>query len=150
MCSSDLGAIETLTQANVQGMEPGKVERMIRTTSAAAKAAGIEMPEMFRLMGSTAAYADQAGVNRVFAPGATVRATAENQAMKNIFGGTTAFGLPTADKMLAMSSQLNIQAAKSPRSIEVANIARAIESFGVKPQQGSELEAVYKIGRAHV
>jgi hypothetical protein len=138
-----VGAIETLTQANMQNMDPGKLETMIRTTSATAKSAGIEMPEMFRIMGSTAAYADRAGVNRAMVSDISARSVVENQAMKNLFGGVKAFGVPTADKMMAMQQQLNVQSARDPRTYEIANVARAVEQFGIKPEKGSELEAVY-------
>ena len=139
-----VGAIETLTQANMQNMDPVKLERMIRTTSATAKAAGIEMPEMFRSMGATAAYADRAGVDRALVPSLDARAVMENQAMKNLYGGVRAFGVPSADKMADVSRQLVVQAARDQRTYEAANIARAIEQYGVKPTKGSELEAVYK------
>ena len=138
-----VGAIETLTQANMQNMEPHKLERMVRNTSNVAKAAGIEMPEMFKLMGSTAGMADRAGVNRVFVPGITNQAVAENQAGKNIFGGAQVFGLPSADKLLNIDQQLNVQAAKDYRTQDIASIARAVETFGVAPEKGSELAAVY-------
>lgn len=138
-----VGAIETLTQANMQNMDPAKLETMIRTTSATAKAAGIEMPEMFKIMGSTAAYADRAGVNRAMVSDLTSRSVVENQAMKNLFGGVRSFGVPTADKMMDLQQQLNVQSAKDPRTYEIANVVRAVEQFGVKPEKGSELEAVY-------
>lgn len=138
-----VGAIETLTQANMQNMDPAKLETMIRTTSATAKAAGIEMPEMFKIMGSTAAYADRANVNRAMVSDLTSRSVVENQAMKNMFGGIKSFGVPTADKMMDLQQQLNVQSARDPRTYEIANVARAVEQFGVKPEKGSELEAVY-------
>lgn len=138
-----VGAIETLTQTNMQNMDPLKLERMIRTTSATAKAAGIEMPEMMRSMGATAAYADRAGVNRALVPSLDARAIIENQAMKNIYGGVRGFGVPSADKLADASRQLMVQSAKDQRTYEVANIARAVEQYGVRPEVGSELEAVY-------
>ena len=138
-----VGAIETLTQTNMQNMDPLKLERMIRTTSATAKAAGIEMPEMMRSMGATAAYADRAGVNRALVQGLDTRAVIENQAMKNIYGGVQGFGVPSADKLADASRQLMVQSARNQRTYEVANIARAVEQYGVRPEAGSELEAVY-------
>lgn len=138
-----VGAIETLTQANMQNMEPQKLARMVRNTSNVAKAAGIEMPEMFKLMGATAGMADRAGVNRAFVPEITSQAIAENQAGKNIFGGAQVFGLPNADKLLNIDQQLNIQATRDYRTQDVASIARAVETFGVEPEKGSELAAVY-------
>jgi len=138
-----VGAIETLTQANMQNIEPQKLARMVRNTSNVAKAAGIEMPEMFKLMGATAGMADRSGVNRVFVPGITNQAVAENQAGKNIFGGAQVFGLPNADKLLNIDQQLNVQATRDYRTQDVASIARAVETFGVEPEKGSELAAVY-------
>ena len=138
-----VGAIETLTQANMQNIEPQKLARMVRNTSNVAKAAGIEMPEMFRLMGATAGMADRAGVNRAFVQDITKQAMAENQAGKNIFGGAKVFGLPNADKLLNIDQQLNVQATRDYRTQDIASIARAVETFGVEPAQGSELAAVY-------
>lgn len=138
-----VGAIETLTQANMQNIEPQKLARMVRNTSNVAKAAGIEMPEMFRLMGTTAGMADRAGVNRAFVQDITKQAMAENQAGKNIFGGAKVFGLPNADKLLNIDQQLNVQATRDYRTQDIASIARAVETFGVEPAQGSELAAVY-------
>jgi hypothetical protein len=138
-----VGAIETLTQANMQNIEPQKLARMVRNTSNVAKAAGIEMPEMFKLMGATAGMADRSGVNRAFVPGITNQAVAENQAGKNIFGGAQVFGLPNADKLLNIDQQLNVQATRDYRTQDVASIARAVETFGVEPEKGSELAAVY-------
>ena len=138
-----VGAIETLTQANMQNIEPQKLARMVRNTSNVAKAAGIEMPEMFKIMGATAGMADRAGVNRAFVQGITNQAVAENQAGKNIFGGAKVFGLPNADKLLNIDQQLNVQATRDYRTQDVASIARAVETFGVEPEKGSELAAVY-------
>jgi hypothetical protein len=101
------------------------------------------MPEMFKLMGATAGMADRSGVNRAFVPGITNQAVAENQAGKNIFGGAQVFGLPNADKLLNIDQQLNVQATRDYRTQDVASIARAVETFGVEPEKGSELAAVY-------
>ena len=139
-----VGAIETLTQANMQGMEPHKLEKMVRDTSNTAKAAGIEMPEMFRLMGASAGMADRMGVNRVFVPGATNQAVLENDASKRMYGGVTAFGLSSSDKIMDIQQQLNTQALKDPRVNQIANIARAVDRYKFKPTEGSELESVYK------
>lgn len=139
-----VGAIETLTQANMQGMEPHKLEKMVRDTSNTAKAAGIEMPEMFRLMGASAGMADRMGVNRVFVPGTTNQSVLENDASKRMYGGVTAFGLSSSDKIMDIQQQLNTQALKDPRVNQIANIARAVDRYKFKPTEGSELESVYK------
>jgi hypothetical protein len=139
-----VGAIETLTQANMQGMEPHKLEKMVRDTSNTAKAAGIEMPEMFRLMGASAGMADRMGVNRAFVPGTTNQAVLENDAAKRIYGGAKGFGLSSSDKLMDIQQQLNTQALKDPRVNQIANIARAVDRYKFKPTEGSELESVYK------
>lgn len=139
-----VGAIETLTQANMQGMEPHKLEKMVRDTSNTAKAAGIEMPEMFRLMGASAGMADRMGVNRAFVPGTTNQAVLENDAARRMYGGAKGFGLSSSDKLMDIQQQLNTQALKDPRVNQIANIARAVDRYKFKPTEGSELESVYK------
>jgi len=140
-----VGAIEALTQANLPSMDASKTERMIRDTSNTAKAAGIDMPQMFRLMGSTAAMSDRAGVDRVFTPGITNQAVLENEASKRMFGDSKAFGLSTAEKRLNMSQQLGVQATKDPRVQQMAAIARLVDQYKFEPKKGSELEDVYNV-----
>lgn len=140
-----VGAIEALTQANLPSMDSSKTERMIRDTSNTAKAAGIDMPQMFRLMGSTAAMSDRAGVDRVFTPGITNQAVLENEASKRMFGDSKAFGLSTAEKRLNMSQQLGVQATKDPRVQQMAAIARLVDQYKFEPKKGSQLEDVYNV-----
>lgn len=140
-----VGAIEALTQANLPSMDSAKTERMIRDTSNTAKAAGIDMPQMFRLMGSTAAMSDRAGVDRVFTPGITNQAVLENEASKRMFGDSKAFGLSTAEKRLNMSQQLGVQATKDPRVQQMAAVARLVDQYKFKPKEGSELANVYDV-----
>jgi hypothetical protein len=140
-----VGAIEALTQANLPSMDSAKTERMIRDTSNTAKAAGIDMPQMFRLMGSTAAMSDRAGLDRVFTPEITKQAVLENEASKRMFGDSKAFGLSTAEKRLNMSQQLGVQATKDPRVQQMAAIARLVDQYKFKPKEGSELANVYDV-----
>lgn len=140
-----VGAIEALTQANLPSMDSAKTERMIRDTSNTAKAAGIDMPQMFRLMGSTAAMSDRAGVDRVFTPEITKQAVLENEASKRMFGDSKAFGLSTAEKRLNMSQQLGVQATKDPRVQQMAAVARLVDQYKFKPKEGSELANVYDV-----
>ncbi len=140
-----VGAIEALTQANLPSMDSAKTERMIRDTSNTAKAAGIDMPQMFRLMGSTAAMSDRAGLDRVFTPEITKQAVLENEASKRMFGDSKAFGLSTAEKRLNMSQQLGVQATKDPRVQQMAAIARLVDQYKFKPEKGSELANVYDV-----
>ena len=140
-----VGAIEALTQANLPSSDPAKVERMIRDTSNTAKAAGIEMPQMFKLMGATAAMSDRAGLDRIFAPEITNKAVLENEASKRIFGGAKAFGLSSFDKLINVSQQLGVEATKDPRTQQLAAVARLVDQYKFKPEAGSELERVYDI-----
>jgi len=140
-----VGAIEALTQANLPSMDSAKTERMIRDTSNTAKAAGIDMPQMFKLMGSTAAMSDRAGVDRVFTPGITNQAVLENEASKRMFGDSKAFGLSTAEKRLNMSQQLGVQATKDPRVQQMAAIARLVDQYKFEPEKNSELARIHEV-----
>lgn len=140
-----VGAIEALTQANIPSTEPARLERMIRDTSNTAKAAGIEMPQMFRLMGSTAAMTDRAGLDRVFAPDITNRAVMENEASKRMFGGAKAFGLSSFDKLMNVSQQLGVEATNDPRTQQLGAIVRLVDQYKFKPKEGSELAKAYDI-----
>ena len=140
-----VGAIESLTQANIPSMEPAKLERMIRDTSNTARAAGIDMPTTFRLMGSTAAMADRAGIDRIFAPEITMQAMRENDATKRIFGGARAFGLASSDKLMNMQQQLGVEATKDFRTQQLASVARLVDQYKFKPKEGSDLAKVYDV-----
>ena len=140
-----VGAIEALTQANIPSTDPAKMERMIRDTSNTAKAAGIDMPQMFKIMGSTAAMSDRAGVDRIFTPGITNQAVLENEASKRIFGGAKAFGMASSDKLMNISQQLGVESTKDPRTQQLAAITRLVDQYKFEPEKGSELANVYDI-----
>jgi hypothetical protein len=140
-----VGAIESLTQANIPSMEPAKLERMIRNTSNTAKAVGIDMPTTFKLMGATAAMTDRAGVDRIFAPEITMQAMRENEASKRIFGGAKAFGLASHDKLMNVQQQLGVDSVKDFRTQQLGAIARLVDQYKFQPKQGSELSKVYDV-----
>jgi hypothetical protein len=65
--SQVMGAIESLTQTNLQSMKPAEVENLIRSTHNASKIAGITMPQAYAQMGNVAGMLDRAGGDRIFA-----------------------------------------------------------------------------------
>jgi len=142
--SQVMGAIESLTQTNMQSMKPSEVENLIRSTHNASKIAGITMPQAYAQMGNVAGMLDRAGGDRIFAADTYIKATHETAAGKRIFGESSAFGRLTPDKQLNLNEQVNVQATIDPITNEYAKIINAVEKFGAKLPEGSDIAAVYK------
>lgn len=139
-----MGAIESLTQTNLQSMKPAEVENLIRSTHNASKIAGITMPQAYAQMGNVAGMLDRAGGDRIFAADTYIKSANETAAGKRIFGESTAFGRLTPDKMLNLNEQINVQATVDPVANEYAKIINSVERYGAKLPEGSDLAAVYK------
>ena len=139
-----MGAIESLTQTNLQSMKPAEVENLIRSTHNASKIAGITMPQAYAQMGNIAGMLDRAGGDRIFAADTYIKSANETAAGKRIFGESTAFGRLTPDKMLNLNEQINVQATVDPVANEYAKIINAVDRYGAKLPEGSDIAAVYK------
>lgn len=142
--SQVMGAIESLTQTNMQSMKPAEVENLIRSTHNASKIAGITMPQAYAQMGNVAGMLDRAGGDRIFAADTYIKATHETAAGKRIFGESSAFGRLTPDKQLNLNEQVNVQATIDPITNEYAKIINAVEKFDAKLPEGSDIAAIYK------
>jgi hypothetical protein len=141
--SQVMGAIESLTQTNMQAMKPTEIEQLIRSTQNSAKIAGITMPQTYANIGNVAGMLDRAGGDRIFATEAYNRSVNETAAGKRIFGESTAFGRLTPEKMLNLNEQINVQSTVDPIANEYAKIINAVDNYGVKLPKGSEIAAIY-------
>ena len=145
-----MGALETVTQGNLQAMAPAQVEKMVRDTANTARMAGVSYPEYVKQMGVTASMADRAGVDRVFVDKVTNQTFLEQDASRRIFGDVRGFGISSDQKLQYMRTQLNLKAQKDPTTLNMGRIVRAVEEYGVKPEKGSMLERLYQVATGKV
>ena len=137
-----MNGLQMLTQNGLQSMTPEQAERMVRTTSNVARAAGVQMSTMMELVATGAQRADQLGLDRRFAATAATGGVSFGQAYGSMAGGLRRFGLADKERATALSQQLELNAAASPIAQQMATVVRLHEEFGGFAA-GSEGEAVY-------
>ncbi len=133
--------LQVLTQGGLATMTPGRVESIVRDAANLARRSGIGMDNMTVLMASAAQRADALGLDRSFGVTTGMQSAAFGSAYANMIGGGPAWGRGDKERMMAIDSQLRLNAANSPVANQFAATLRIGNEVGFKA--GSEAEAVY-------
>lgn len=138
--------LQVLTQGGLATMTPGRVEGLVRDAANLARRTGMGMDNMTMLMATAAQRADAMGLDRGFGVTAGLQAAAFGSAYANTVGGAPAWGRGDRERMVAIDSQLRLNAADSQVANQLAATVRLGRDVGFK--EGSEADAAYRAVQA--
>lgn len=142
-----MAGLEALTQNGTVTQSPANLERLVRTTQAAARNAGISMEGVLGLTANGANLADQLGLDRGFATQATTQSLSFGAAAGSTAAlDTPAFGSLNREKMMLMDQQLRLRAAASPFANRMNAVLRLVEQ-GVASGPAADVATAIKEGR---
>lgn len=136
-----LQGLQQLTQGGLATQRPADLEMLVRRMQMAASQSGVGLEALQGLTGQAGALADQLGLERVFAPEATLGATTFAMAMSDVGRlDIPVFGRRSREHLLMADQQMRLRAANS----ELANLLGAVRRAGRTTAftAGSEAEAV--------
>lgn len=142
-----MAGLEALTQNGTVTQSPANLERIVRTTQAAARNAGISMEGVLGLTAHGAGLADQLGLDRGFATQATTQSLSFGAAAGSAAAlDTPAFGSLNREKMMLLDQQLRLRAAASPFANRMNAVLRLVDQ-GVANGPAADVAKAIKEGR---
>lgn len=132
--------LQVITQGGLASMSPQRIESLVRDTANIARRSGMGMDNMTMLMATSAQRADAMGLDRSFGVQAGMQAAMFGSAYANNIGGMPAWGRGDKERMVAIDSQLRLNAANSSVGNQLAATVRLGKDIGFKA--GSEAEAL--------
>jgi hypothetical protein len=134
--------LQVITQGGLATMAPERVESLVRDTANIARRTGMGLDNMTMLMATSAQRADAMGLDRSFGVTAGMQAATFGSAYANTVGGTPAWGRGDKERMIAMDSNLRLNAANSQVANQLAATVRLGQEVGFT--KGSEGEAMFR------
>lgn len=139
--------LQVLTQGGLATMSPEQVENIVRDSANVARRTGMGLDNMTMLMAASAQRADAMGLDRRFGVTAGVQSAAFGSAYANTVGGSPAWGRGDKERMMAVDSQLRLNAANSSVANQLAATMRIGDDVGFKAgSEAAALQAAVKAG----